>query len=81
MRQTATNLGIDCMLGRISGGICDNATAFNRLDMARLVRRVEAQCQFQDTLTNLKDKIARKATGRVRAASSDGSVELYYKAS
>jgi hypothetical protein len=81
MQQMAIRLGYDSLLSRISGGICENAFAPHRLDLERLGRRAEVECQLQDTLTDLKDRIARKAAVRTRPATVDRSVELYYKAS
>ena len=76
-----TRHGYDCLLSRISSGICEKATGLHRLDLERLGRRAVAACQFQDMLTDLKDRIAWKAAVRTGSACVDGSVELSYKAS
>src|ERR1035437_8525998 len=81
MQQMGIRHGYDCLLSRISSGICENATELHRLDLERLGRRAEAACQFQDVLTDLKDLIAWKAAVRTGSACADGSVELSYKAS
>jgi hypothetical protein len=81
MLQMGTSHGYDCLLSRISSGICENATKVHRLDLEGLGRRAEAACQFQDMLTDLKDRIAWKAAVRTGSACVDGSVELSYKAS
>jgi hypothetical protein len=81
MKQMGIRAGYDCLLSRISSGICDNAAELRRLDLERLGRRAEVECQLQETLTGLKHKIARKASMRPPSACADSSVELYYKAS
>jgi cytochrome c-type biogenesis protein CcmH/NrfG len=57
------------------------ATRLNRLDIERLGRPAEAAGQFQDMLTDLKDRIAWKAAVRTRSVRADDSVELSYEAS
>jgi hypothetical protein len=59
------------MLSSISSSICENATRLHRLDLDRLGRRAETACQFQDRLTDLKDRIARMAAVRPRSADAD----------
>ena len=81
MQQMGIRHGYDCLLSRISSGICENATTLHRLDLERLGRRAETSCQFQDMLTDLKNWIARRAAVRTRSAYADGSVEPSYKAS
>lgn len=81
MQQMGIRQGYDCLLNRISSGICENATKLHRLDLEGLGRRAEAACQFQDRLTDLKEQIAWKAAVRTRSARADGSVELSHKAS
>jgi hypothetical protein len=81
MKQMGIRAGYDCLLNRISTGICENATELHRLDLGRLGRRAEVEYQLQETLAGLKDMLARKAAGRIRSAYSDSSVELYCKAS
>ncbi len=71
--------GHNCLLSRISTGVCENATKLNRLDLERLGRRADASCHFQEMLTDLKDRTARKTTGRRRSAYANASVELSYK--
>jgi len=71
----------DCLLSRISSGICDNVTRLHRLDLERLGRRADAECRLQDMLGDLKEQIAWKTSARTRSTCVDGSVELRYKAS
>lgn len=81
MQQMGIRLGYDSLLSRISDGICENASHLHRHDLERLGRRAEAKSQLEDTLTDLKERIARKTAVRTRPACADGTVELYYKAS
>src|SRR5260370_33419398 len=70
MQQMAIRQGYDCMLSRMSSGICDNAAQHHRLDLERLGRRADAECRFQATLTGLKERIDGKSarpTGLVSA--------------
>jgi hypothetical protein len=78
MKRMAMRAGYDCLLSRLSTGICDNATRLHRLDLQRVNRRAEVECRLQDTLTDLKDKIARKASMHQRSARVGGSVQLHY---
>src|ERR1035437_6800269 len=80
MQQMGIRLGYDCLLRRISSGMRENATKLNHLDLERLGRPAAA-CQFQETLADLKDQIARKVAMRTESACADGIVELSYKAS
>ena len=61
-----------------SNGMCQNAADRNRLEMEEIVRRRNAQCEFHDALTNLKDRLASKATARTGAPTP---ADLYYRAS
>ena len=81
MQQMLRSLGYDCLLSRISSGICENATQRHRLDLERLGRRADAECPFRDTLTDLKDLTAWKTAVRKRSACADSIAELSYKAS
>ena len=81
MHQMATRLGYDCLLRRMSSGICESAAKLHRPDLERLGRRAEAECRFQDSLTDLRNQIAWKAAVRTRSASVDVRVELCSKAS
>src|SRR5260370_26100584 len=58
MQQMGIRQGYDCLLSRISSGICDNAAPHHRLDLERLGRRADAECRVQDTLTGLTERIA-----------------------
>jgi hypothetical protein len=80
MQQMGIRHGYDCLLSRISSGVCENASKLNRLDLERLGRGAEAACQFQDRLADLKDRIAWKAAVRTGSARADGSIELSCKA-
>lgn len=75
-QETGIIPGYDCLLSRISSGICENATQLHRLDLQRLGRRVEAECELQEMLANLKDRMTRKAAARTRSAWAEGSVEV-----
>ena len=77
MQQMGIRLGYDSLLSRISNGICDNTTQAHRLELQRHGRRVEVECQLEETLTDLKARIARKTAVRTQPAGA----ELYYKAS
>lgn len=81
MQQMAIRQGYDCLLSRMSSGICDNAAQHHRLDLERLGRRADAQCRFQDTLTGMKERIAWKTAARTGSACADSMIELSYKAS
>jgi hypothetical protein len=81
MQQMAMKHGYDCLLRRISGGICDNATKANRIELERMGRRAADACRFQEALTELKDRLAWKAAVRTGSAREDYSGELSYKAS
>jgi hypothetical protein len=81
MQQMATKHGYDCLLRRISGGICDNAAKANRIELERLGRRAADACRFQEALAELKDRLAWKAAARTSAFCSDAGVELSCKAS
>ncbi len=81
MQQMGIRQGYDCLLSRISSGICDNAAPHHRLDLERLGRRADAECRFQDTLTGLKERIAWKTAVRTGSTCADSIVELSYKAS
>jgi hypothetical protein len=81
MQQMGISLGFDSLLSRISTGICDNTTQAHRVELQRLGRRAEAECQLGDTLSDLKARMARKTAVRTSQAAAGASVELYYKAS
>ena len=81
MQHMATRQGYDCLLSRMSSGIYENASQCHRFDLERLGRRANAECQFQDTLTDMKERIAWKTAVRTRSACADSIVELSYKAS
>jgi hypothetical protein len=76
----ATRHGFDCLLRRISGGICDNAVKANRIELERLGRRAADACRFLEALAELKDRLAWKAAARTGSACAD-SAELSCKAS
>src|SRR4051794_7473831 len=81
IQQVGLTGGYDCLLNRISTGICDNQIQANRLELRRLVRRADAEYQLGATLIDLKARMARKAAVRTAPAGADGRVELFYKAS
>jgi hypothetical protein len=76
----ATRHGFDCLLRRISGGICDNAVKANRIELERLGRRAADACRFHEALAELKDRLAWKAAARTGSACAD-SGKLTSKAS
>lgn len=81
MQQMATKHGYDCLLRRISGGICDNATRANRSELERMGRRAADACRFHEALAELKDRLAWKAAARNGSAGVNSSSELSWKAS
>jgi hypothetical protein len=81
MQQMGLTLGYDSLLHRISTGISDTTTQVNRLELRKLVRRADAECQLGATLSDLKARMARKTAVRTLPANAEGCVELYYKAS
>ena len=81
MQRMATKHGYDCLLRRISGGICDNATRANRIELERMGRRAADACRFHEALAELKDRLAWKAAARTGSAGVDSSGELSCKAS
>ncbi len=64
------------LLARISNGISANAANLQRLDLARIGRRAEAACQFQEILTGLKEQLARKAAVNAEATFAAAAPEL-----
>jgi hypothetical protein len=80
MQQMGISLGFDSLLSRISTGICDNTTQTHRVELQRLGRRAEAECQLGYTLSDLKAS-GKKTAVRTSQAAAGASVELYYKAS
>jgi hypothetical protein len=81
MQQMGITLGYDSLLNRISTGILDSTAQVNRVELRRLVRRADAECQLGATLSDLKARMARKTAVRTLPANADGSVEFYCKAS
>jgi hypothetical protein len=81
MRQLGISPSYDGLLTRISTALCDNATTRHLLDLSRIDRRLQMESQLQETLTDLKHKMARKAAASIPPVSVDSSVELYYRAS
>ena len=77
MRQFTGQNGCEDLLGRISKGVCASATEIQRLDLERASQRTQAANNLRDMLTDLKDRVARKA----RLACVDSTLELSYKAS
>jgi hypothetical protein len=81
MQRMAMKHGQDCLLRRISGGICDSATRANRIELERMGRRAADACRFQEALTELKTRLAWKAASRTGSARGDHAGELACKAS
>ncbi len=63
-----------------SNGIYGNAAERNRLDLEGIVRKRNAECEFRDALTSLKDRLASKAAARTGAA-APAPAEVFYRAS
>ncbi|HLK65249.1 MAG TPA: hypothetical protein VKU19_17535 [Bryobacteraceae bacterium] len=72
--------GCDSLLNRISSGICENATEIHRFELQRLGRRAAAESQFEEMVTDVKDRLARKASLITQLAFAVGSVEFPNKA-
>jgi len=68
--------GCDSLLNRISSGICENATEIHRSELQRLGRRAAAESQFQDMVSDVKDRLARKACLIAELAFAVRSVEF-----
>jgi hypothetical protein len=81
MQQMAMKHGYDCLLRRISGGICDNATKANRTQLERMGRRAADACRFHEALNDLKDRLAWKAAARTGSVRVDSNGGLACKAS
>ena len=64
------------LLAKISNGISANAANLQRLDLARIGRRADAACQFQEILTGLKERLAQKAAANAQAAFATARPEL-----
>jgi hypothetical protein len=63
-------------LDRMSSGLCENATHRHSRDLERLGQRAKTEWQLQEILTDLKDRIARKAAVRTQLVFADQIVEL-----
>jgi len=48
VQQMGTRHGYDCLLSRISSGMCENATKAHRRELERLGRRAADACRFGD---------------------------------
>ena len=81
MQQMGRSVGYDCLLSRISSGICDNASKRHRLDLERLSRRADTESRFRGMLGHLKHQVAGKAAVRERFTCADTVVELAAMAS
>jgi hypothetical protein len=81
IRQTESGQGHEGLLGRISSGISGNAIALHRLDMERAGERTQAIHLLQGMLTDMKERVARRASGKARLACAETGLELTYKAS
>jgi hypothetical protein len=77
MRRFTRQTGCEDLVGRISKGISANASELQRLDLERESQRTQAANHLRDMLTDLKERVARKA----RLAYVDNTLELSYKAS
>ena len=81
MQQMGISLGYDSLFSRISTSLCDNTTQAHRVELQRLGRRSEMECQLGDRLSDLRARMARKTAVRKLPTVADPAVELYYKAS
>src|SRR5260370_41162457 len=70
MQRMATKYGYDCLLRRISGGICENAAKANRIELERLGRRAADRCRFHEGLTLQKDSLPWQAAPRPKPGRS-----------
>src|SRR5438270_6436488 len=81
MQRMGRSVGYDCLLSRISSGICENASKHHQVDLERLSRRSDTEVRFRGMLGDLKRQLAGNAALRVRSASVDGVMQLSAKAS
>ena len=68
------------LLDRMSSGLCENTTQLHRLDLERLGQRAKTECQFQEILADLKDRVVRKAAVRTQLVFANRAVELPHQA-
>jgi len=54
----------DRMLGQIARGLSMGASDLHRVELERLGRRAVAACRFGEMLTDLKQRLARRAKSR-----------------
>jgi hypothetical protein len=64
------------LLAKIGNGISANAASLQRLDLARIGRRAEAACQFEQILAGLKQQIALKAAAHAQTSFAAAGPEL-----
>ena len=81
MHRIGRSGGYDCLLSRISSGICDNASKRHLLDLERVGRRSDAEGRLRGMLADLKQQVACKAALRDGVASIDSVFEISAKAS
>ena len=68
------SVGYDCLLTRISSGICENASKHHQVDLERLSRRSDTETRFRGMLGDLKRQVAGNAALRARSACLDSVV-------
>lgn len=81
MRSGETGQSCGRLLGGLSIGLCGRAGEAQRRDLEKMGRLMDASSQLKDTITNLKDQLARRATGRAPVECVDNIVVLVSKAS
>ncbi len=70
------SVGYDCLLTRISSGICENASKRHQVDLERLSRRSDTETRFRGMLSDLKRQVAGNAALRARSAGLDSVVAI-----
>ena len=81
MQRMGRSVGYDCLLSRISSGICENASKDHLIDLERVSRRSDAEGKLRGMLAELKQQVARKAALHAGIAPIDTVFEISAKAS
>ena len=81
LQRMGRSVGYDCLLSRISSGICENASKRHQIDLERLSRRSDTEGRFCRMLDDLKRQLAGNAALRARSAGIDSVIEISAKAS
>jgi hypothetical protein len=72
--------GHESLLNRISSSVCQNASEIHHVELERLDRRASAARRLQEMLTDLKDRLAQKASLLTPSVRADQSFERPHKA-